>query len=106
MEHLLEFCQTERQKEILKTRIKYSARETARKLNIAPRNVYLTIQRIKKNAAKNGVDPDASLTHRTAHGFATKRVSTNYDAEGGVKQQWHIQEPDKAAKLEALLNVL
>jgi molybdenum-dependent DNA-binding transcriptional regulator ModE len=107
MKHLLDFCRTDRQKEIInKVLHKGNITHAAKELGINRRNVQLTIGRVKKYAASQGIDPEANLTKKTAHGFATKRVSTNYGAEGEVKQQWHIQEPDKAAKLEALFDVL
>lgn len=107
MKHLLEYCQTDRQREIIEKVIEIGTiTHAAKELGISRRNVQLAIRRVKFNAATQGIDPEANLKQRTAHGFATKRVSTNYDAEGEVKQQWHIQEPDKAAKLESLLNVL
>ena len=107
MEHLLEFCTTDRQREVIETVIRCGGTGSAsRELGISQRNVQICIKRVRGHAAKNGVAPEASLTKRTAEGFATKRVSTNYDSDGEVKQQWHIQEPDKAVKLQALLDTL
>ena len=104
--HLLEFCQTDRQREILEARIKHGTTGAGGVLGISPRNVLLCVKRVRGYAAKNGIAPEANLTKKTAQGFSTRRVSTNYNAEGEVKQQWHIQEPDKAAKIESLLNAL
>lgn len=107
MEHLLEFCKTKRQKEIIQARMKTTSnKKAATLLGIDRRNVDTCLKRVRNYAASNGIAPEANLNQRTAEGFATKRVSTNYDSDGEVKQQWHIQEPDKAAKLQSLLDAL
>ena len=102
MEHLLEFA-TERQKEVIKLAIEMgSARRAAEALGIHHSTVGEMINRAKMKAAISGVAPEAGMTHQTAEGFATKRVSTMYKDDGSVGLQWHIQEQDKKAQMEAI----
>jgi len=58
-------------------------------------NVGRDIKHLSSKAAIRGDAPEHDLTHPTAPGFATKRVSTLYNAKGEVTVQWHIQEPEK-----------
>lgn len=106
-EILLEYCVTENQQEVVKAYIKHgSITAAANALGVSRNQVKCAIKRIRTNAAKNGIDPEANLTHRTAVGFGTKRVSTLYNEAGQVKAQWHIQEPDKEEKLRMLLEAI
>ena len=72
-------------------------REIAEEIGGDRRNIHKAVQAIKKRAAKHGYSPDDDLTHPTAPGFTTKRVSTAYGEDGSIKLQWHIQEPEKVA---------
>jgi len=58
-------------------------------------NVGRDIKTMVERAAKKGDSPEYDLKHPAAPGFATKRVSTLYNASGEVSAQWHIQEPEK-----------
>jgi len=58
-------------------------------------NVGRDIKALAARAAVRGNAPEYDLNHPTAPGFATKRVSTLYNAKGEVTTQWHIQEPEK-----------
>jgi hypothetical protein len=103
MEHLLEFA-TERQREVIQKVIECgSARAASRELDLHHSTINEMIFRCKTKAAKAGVAPEAGLTHQTAAGFATKRVSTMYKDDGSVGLQWHIQEQDKQAQMDAIV---
>lgn len=103
MEHLLEYA-SERQKEIIQAVLEHgSNRAASRALGIAHSAVNAAVDRAKMNAARNGMAPEAGMTHQTATGFATKRVSTMYKDDGTVGLQWHIQEQDKEAQHAALV---
>lgn len=94
----LEFCLTERQKQIVELSVKgLTLREISTEIGGDRANIHKAIQAIKKRAAKHGYSPTDDLTHPTAPGFATKRVSTAYGEDGSIKLQWHIQEPEKVA---------
>lgn len=59
-------------------------------------NVARDVKNLIDKAAAHGDAADYDLRHPAAPGFATKRVSTLYNAAGEVTVQWHIQEPEKA----------
>lgn len=102
MQHLLEFA-TPRQREVIQKVIEMgSARRAAEFFGIHHSTVGEMIGRAKAKAAVQGVAPEAGMTHQTAEGFATKRVSTMYKDDGSIGLQWHIQEQDKKAQMEAI----
>lgn len=77
--------------------------KAAKKLGIGRRAVDRGMKIIERKAATQGVAPHRDMTHRTAEGFQTKRVSTAYNQDGDIALQWHIQEKSKGADLETLL---
>lgn len=104
LSELLPYCTTKRQKQILKERIKHSTDgQTAKAIgDITRQTVSKTIQTIKERAAKQGFAPDHDLTKVVAPGFGVKRVSTNYDEDGVIRQQWVISSPEAQDQLQAL----
>ena len=107
MEHLLSYCSTGLQVDAVNAYIKHgSYGKAATALGIPTDTIKKRIRRIKVVAAKGGLAPEAGLTHQTASGFATKRVSTLYKDDGSIGAQWHIQEQDKAQQIETLIGVL
>lgn len=106
-ESLLEFCETERQKEILLARINSSNnKEAAAKVGIGVRNLQFALSRIRKNAAKQGYSPDHDMHHSVPEGFVAKGVSTLYDDEGNVKVQWVKSNLQQQDQLEQIKNAL
>ena len=100
---LKEFAESERQHEIIDAVISAgSASKAANLLGINRRSVDKTVTRLEGKAASKGVAPHRDLTHQTAAGFETKRVSTAYKEDGSVALQWHIQEPQKQSLKERL----
>jgi hypothetical protein len=87
---LLEYCKTVTQRAIVNAVIDNGGnrRAAASELQIAERNLYKTLERIKENAAKHGYSPDHGLTKESAPGFTVKGVSTLYDADGEQRAQW------------------
>ena len=103
-EKLIEFCKTERQIEVLTSLIATNNQtKTARDLKVTPRKVNELVRRVRENGVQRGYDPQFDLIHATASGNQIQRVSTNYNAEGEVQQQWVIQKPGAAAQEEAYL---
>lgn len=99
---LLPFCETPRQKEVIETLvITQSQSKTALKLNCGLTAIERILRRIRMSATKRGWSPDHQLIHPTAPGNLIQRISTNYDADGQVKQQWVIQKPGKEDEEEA-----
>ena len=104
MEHLLEYA-SDRQREVLEKVIEVGTnRGAAQQLGISHTAVNAIVNRVKLKAAQSGWAPEAGMTHQTATGFATKRVSTLYKDDGSIGAQWHIQEQDKQAQHEAMVN--
>lgn len=104
---LMEFAVTEQQKKVVQT-VKECGSNTkaAKKLNRNRRSVDAMMRRIEARAASQGVAPHRDLTHRTAEGFETKRVSTAYNQDGDIALQWHIQEKQKGANFNDFVNAL
>jgi hypothetical protein len=48
------------------------------------------------------VEPPATQQGETLPGFAFKRISTNYAADGRVLQSWEIQSPERVKVFEAM----
>jgi hypothetical protein len=105
---LKQFATTARQNEIVDAVIACNnrVREASKQLGIDRRNVYRLISTLEKRAASQGVAPHRDLTHQTAAGFETKRVSTAYNQDGEVALQWHIQEREKGVKLETIIDAI
>lgn len=87
-EHLRDYCDTERQREIIDALTDSTVRDTAHGLGISERSIYKTIRAIKKRAAAAGVSPEHGMNAGVPEGQYVKGVSTLYDANGEIKQQW------------------
>lgn len=107
VELLLDFANTEKQKKVIRT-VKEcgSNNKAAKKLNVNRRSVDIMMKRLEARAAAQGLAPHRDLTHRTAEGFQTKRVSTAYNQDGDIALQWHIQEKQKGASLSEILDAI
>jgi hypothetical protein len=96
------FCTTVRQMEIIDCLVAEGSQGRACKaLGVNARGIERVLARIRKEALKRGFDPEHQLTHPAAPGNQIQRISTNYDADGEVKQQWVIQKPGAEAQEEA-----
>mgnify|MGYP003641108733 FL=1 len=100
---LKEFAESDRQREVIDAVISQgSASKAAQLLKVNRRSVDKMINRLEEKAARGGIAPHRDLTHQTAAGFETKRVSTAYKEDGTVALQWHIQEPQKKSLKDRL----
>jgi transposase-like protein len=82
-----------------------SSIKTAKRLGINnASSVRKTVRRLKKRAAIAGYAPDADMTRPVPDPRYAKRVSTNYDQDGNVRQQWVISEINKDAQAEEVIN--
>jgi len=98
MKHLLNYANTDQQRLVVEAYIaEGSERKAAAKLGITRSSINFTLLKLKKRASLAGDAPEHGLLHPVAPGFTTKRVSTAYGEDGGIKLQWHIQEPEKVA---------
>jgi hypothetical protein len=80
--------------------------EAARRLGKTPKAIRMTVKRAARRASEKGCEPDKDLTHEVGTGNVIKRVSTNYDGDGNIRQQWVIQEPEKQAQLEMIREIM
>lgn len=78
----------------------------SKSLGINESTVRKGIKQAIKRASRNGYAPDYDLTNQVAPGNLVKRVSTNYDGDGVIRQQWVIQEPEKERQLEIIKSVI
>lgn len=76
--------------------------KASEKLNVNPATIQKAVKATITKAAKQGYAPSHDLTHQTAPGNIIKRVSTNYDGDGNIRQQWVIQEAEKEKQLQLL----
>ena len=100
---LIKFCKSPRQIEIFNSLVKTGNQaQSARDLEISYRSIKEVVLRVRTYALRRGFDPQHDLTHSLPQGMGLARVSTNYNAEGQINQQWVIQKPGKEHEEEAL----
>jgi hypothetical protein len=100
-QNLLPYCKTDRQIEIFQSLIKTNSQNgTAKELDFNLSSCKEVIARVKRQASKQGYDPAHDMTHPIPMHMGLQRVSTNYDDEGNVRQQWVIQKPGAEAQEE------
>lgn len=96
---LLKYAKSSSQKKALQVLMKTkSQREACRVLDVDIRSLERMLERIRKQAARQGWSPDHDMIHDLPEGFIAKGVSTLYDDEGKVRIQWvksAIAEQDK-----------
>ena len=101
---LLEFCETDRQREIIELRNKgLSVRQVSEQIGIAGRNVQSACSRVKVAAAKQGYSPEHDMVHQVPNGFTVKGVSTYYNDQGVPTGQWVKSQSDAQALFEQAL---
>jgi hypothetical protein len=100
---LLQFCKTERQKEIIR-RVEEgkSQREIAKELKISRSTVVTHLETVKLSAAKKGYSPEHDYTHPVPDGFKIRGVSTLY-TDGKPVSQWVKSQSDEERQLELLI---
>ena len=100
---LLQFCKTERQKEII-SRVEEgkSQREIAKELKISRSTVVTHFEAVKLSAAKKGYSPEHDYTHPVPDGFKIRGVSTLY-TDGKPVSQWVKSQSDEERQLELLI---
>lgn len=82
-----------------------SVTKAAEVLKVNRRTLQRSVEQLKKKLAAAGYQPERGLTHQTASGFTTKRVSTMYGTDGEIKAQWHIQQPEHVTLKEQLEDI-
>jgi hypothetical protein len=77
-------------------------RKAAKHLDVDESSVRAAVHAVKKKAAAHGYSPAHDMTKEVPEGFLVKGVSTNYDADGVIRQQWVKTDRDRAQLLEQL----
>jgi ribonuclease HI len=100
--HLLEYCKTDRQREIVRAVEQASGNQTeaSKFLGVDSSNVRHVMRTIKRNASKSGWSPEHDYTHPVPEGFVAKGVSTLYDKNGDVSAQWVKSSADEQKQRE------
>lgn len=78
-------------------------RKAAEALGYSQSTVSEAISRTKARAARQGYAPDCDMKHMVPEGFTVSGVSTNYNAEGEVVQQWVKSSQDRQ-RMAALMD--
>lgn len=89
MQDLLQYCETERQVEVLKAVIEHGSNTQASfKLGIARQTVDNIVNRVKRIAATKGWSPEHDMTRPVPDAFVVRGVSTYYNKDGKPSGQW------------------
>ena len=104
---LLKYAKTDNQRKKIEAYIEHgSSYKAGDALGCDHTNVLRCVREAKNNAIKRGWDPEHDLTHPVPEGFAVKGVSTLYDEDGKMKNQWVKTHEDKDARIAAILERL
>lgn len=100
---LLNFCESERQREVVELRSKgLSVKDVALEIGIAERNVQQACKRVKDRAAKQGYAPEHDMHHTVPDNYTVKGTSTLYK-DGAPVMQWVKSQNDAKALFEEAL---
>lgn len=98
---------TERQREIIDAVNEHgSHRKAAKALGIRPTTVDKRIKEAKRRAARAGYSPEHGMTHPVPDGFHARGVSTLYDADGNIRQQWVKSQKDREYEHDVLIDAI
>lgn len=103
MEHLLKYCETDHQRNVIRACIKHGTkREAGIALGIAERNVFKALKLVKARAALSGECPERDLNYPLPYGQQIKGTSSLIDKKTGeTRLQW--VKTDVTAETKALL---
>lgn len=100
---LYEFCDTDRQKEILTLIDELgSGKAVVDRLGAHRSMPHKILNRVKRNAALRGYSPDHDMVRPVPEGYLVKGVSTYYDSEGKARGQWVKSSIDADKQLEII----
>lgn len=74
--------------------------KAAKRLGINHTSVQTLIERLKRTAARRGFHPEGDATKVTIPGQYLKGISTLYNRDGDITQQWVLQRADQEVMLE------
>jgi predicted phosphodiesterase len=104
MMSLIEYCNTERQAEIVRLfESGMNKTEIGRTLGVTRETIKGSLKIISDRAATQGYSPQHDMIHTVPNVFKVRGVSTLYNDEGKPVNQWVKSVADKEAMLEAAL---
>lgn len=107
MASLLDYCDSESQKEIIELlESGLSQRQVAKKLGKGKSTISDSISRVKAKAAKKGWSPEHDMTKTVPDGYAVKGTSTLYDEFGKPKLQWVKTNQDHERQIELMQEIV
>lgn len=99
---LYEFC-TVRQLEVLEAWEKHGSQsKAAKELGCTKALIHIALQAVKKKAALAGYSPDHDMTRTVPDGFKVRGVSSLYDKDGKLSQQWVKSSANDEKRAEML----
>jgi len=99
---LLEFCETDRQREIIELRRQgLSVRQVSERVGIAGRNVQSACSRVRAAAARQGYSPEHDMHHTVPDGYRVKGTSTLYK-DGEPTIQWVKSDIDNERQMQLM----
>lgn len=103
MQTLLQYCQTDRQREVINAIIEAgSQRKAAKAIGVSKQSIDCVLKTIRKHAAKAGHSPDHDMVHTVPDGYLVKGVSTYYNKDGKAAGQWVKSSIDSERQLEIM----
>jgi hypothetical protein len=100
---LVEFAATQKQRERLQAWIEHgSQKKAAEALGCSDRRIRDARDSAERRAARQGYAPNHDMTHTAPPGYAVKGVSTCYNDDGQITQQWVKTNLDREQQYEAL----
>lgn len=106
MQELIQFCKTDRQREVIEAIIECgSQRKAGEKLGICKGTVTGIVDKVKRHAALLGHSPEHDMTHTVPDGYKVKGVSTLY-SNGVVKAQWVKSSADDERRYQMMLEAV
>ena len=97
---LLQFCESERQREVFQALIDHgSYRKACKALGVNQRSLARIVERIRRKAALRGWAPEHDLTHTIPEALVIKGASSYYNQDGKLTGQWVKTERNQEAVL-------
>lgn len=81
-------------------------RQASRIKNIPESTLRHRVDQIKRKAVLQGYSPEHDMTRTVPDPMVIKRISSNYNSEGQLSQQWVIAETSAQARLQIIIDVI
>lgn len=101
-----DFASPEQVKAIDAYALHKSVADAAEALNVTPHRLRWILSEAERRAAARGWSPPHDMIHTVPDGYAVKGVSTLYDAEGNIRQQWVKSKQNEESKLARLMDAI